>query len=258
MGTAQATAGIAKIKATDKASGISGSADVTVKAGEPEPEYNPPKEEKQPTLRLGDKSKDGWVEYLQQRLNLFVEPSPNLKEDGDFGQSTLQAVLKFQKQWGIQQDGVVGNQTWAVLRKAPPEKPSTDGRKPHTFVEKGMKARWRTEGRHGTYHKGSDTFTLLAVAVGTDTKLEGQKVNVFVTAPGSKRKGVTPKVGAPTHTTQTGEGNEHVITLEKFSTTFPSTPPGAPFENYVVEAYFDAALGGDFWSSSVRGIIVAP
>jgi peptidoglycan hydrolase-like protein with peptidoglycan-binding domain len=222
----------------------------------PEPEYKPPTEEKQPTLRQGDKSKDGWVEYLQQRLNRWVQPSPNLKEDGDFGPVTHKAVLAFQQQFGIQVDGVVGNQTWAALRRAPSEKPGTDGRQPHTFVDKGVKARWITEGRNAIYNTGSDTMTLKAVSVGTDTKLEGQKVNVFVTAPGGKRKGITPKLGPPTHKTDTGEGDEHEVVIPNFTKTFPSTPPGAAVTSYVVEAYFDGPLGGDYWTSATTQILV--
>ena len=78
---------------------------------------------RQPTLRQGDKSTDGWVEYLQQRLNDLI--NAGLKVDGEFGRGTLKAVHDFQKSRGLQDDGVVGNQTWAALRDATPEAPST-------------------------------------------------------------------------------------------------------------------------------------
>src|SRR5262249_11566330 len=132
----------------------------------PDLEFKPPDKEKQPTLRRGDKSADGWVEYLQEQLNNQLDPSPNLKVDGDFGQATPKAVRAFQEQAKIQVDGVVGNQTWAALRHGAPEKPSTDGRKPHTFVDKGAKARWFTEDDVAVYATKSDVLSLFPVSVG--------------------------------------------------------------------------------------------
>src|SRR5262245_40397871 len=41
-------------------------------------EYDAPVEEKQPTLRYGDDTVDGWVEYLQDLLNRRLKPNPNL------------------------------------------------------------------------------------------------------------------------------------------------------------------------------------
>src|SRR4029453_2962488 len=78
-------------------------------------------EARQPTLRLGDQSVDGWVEYLQKLLNAILDPSPNLKLNGNFDQATYKAVVAYQKREGLVVDGVVGNQTWASLRFANPE-----------------------------------------------------------------------------------------------------------------------------------------
>lgn len=227
-------------------------------APEPEPEFKPPIEQKQPTLRKGDKGADGWVEYLQQRLNKRLKPSPGLNTDGDFGQATHQAVLAYQRQEKLQVDGTVGNQTWASLRLADPEDPSTDRRPPHTFNEQGLEARWLSEGGLAIYFTSADAMELAVVSVGDNVKLEGEKVNVFVTAPGSKRKGVRAKIGPPLQKTQTGEGNLHQVLLANFTKTFPSTPPGADVKKYVIEGYFDQALGGDFWTSTRDEIVVKP
>src|SRR5262245_14418591 len=101
----------------------------------------------EPTLRLGDQSVDGWVEYLQQLL-LGWGFGP-LVIDGDFGNATHTAVIRFQSSRPegrtLLVDGIVGNQTWAALQEEPPEPVGTDGLAPHTFVETGAEARWLTE-----------------------------------------------------------------------------------------------------------------
>jgi hypothetical protein len=96
----------------------------------------------EPTLRVGDQSVDGWVEYLQTLLNGWGFP---IAVDGDFGQGTLGAVTGFQGQHHLLVDGVVGNQTWAALQEEAAEPVGTDGLAPHTFVESGPEARWLTE-----------------------------------------------------------------------------------------------------------------
>jgi peptidoglycan hydrolase-like protein with peptidoglycan-binding domain len=112
-----------------------------------QPDYVPPIEQSQPTLRQGDQSMDGWVEYLQELLNHWRRSDGLglIAVDGDFGPGTYNAVIAFQRDRGLQVDGTVGNQTWAALREEPPQAPSTDGRTPHTFVEVGLEARWFTE-----------------------------------------------------------------------------------------------------------------
>jgi hypothetical protein len=196
------------------------------------------------------------VEYLQQQLNQHLDPKPNLKVDGDFGAATYKALRAYQTQAGIQVDGVAGNQTWASLRHGPAEKPSTDGR-PRGFQDVGVKARWFTEDDVIVYAAKSDTLSLFPVSVGTEAKLEGATVNVFVTPPGGKRKGLAAKVGpaVSARKTKTGEGQVHEIKIPNFMKTFPATPP-ATIDKYVVEAYFDSALGGDFWSTTKGAIAV--
>ncbi len=50
-----------------------------------------------------------YIEYIQEALNLV--------SDGRFGETTHQAVLAFQAQKGLSQDGKVGRNTWNALRE---------------------------------------------------------------------------------------------------------------------------------------------
>jgi hypothetical protein len=64
-----------------------------------------------PLLRRG--SKGDKVVYLQKALNKIL--GLHLKEDGDFGLRTEEAVKKLQKQFGLKPDGEVGPKTWVVI-----------------------------------------------------------------------------------------------------------------------------------------------
>jgi hypothetical protein len=64
-------------------------------------------------LRVG--SKGSRVKTLQDALNQKVKPSPHLVPDADFGQLTKAAVLKFQREKWLVEDGVVGPCTWNAL-----------------------------------------------------------------------------------------------------------------------------------------------
>ena len=55
------------------------------------------------------------VESLQRTLNDRLEPSENLAIDGDFGPATRAAVVRFQRENGIAQTGVVKQATWNAL-----------------------------------------------------------------------------------------------------------------------------------------------
>ena len=63
-----------------------------------------------PTIVSGDRG--SFVAELQARLN---ELGWNLDVDGDFGAMTEAAVIEFQGQHGLDQDGVVGPMTWQAL-----------------------------------------------------------------------------------------------------------------------------------------------
>lgn len=71
------------------------------------------------TLRKGDRSDE--VTELQKELNrLGVRDADGkrLAEDGKFGDNTREAVIAFQRQHGLGDDGIVGKQTHAALEKA--------------------------------------------------------------------------------------------------------------------------------------------
>lgn len=53
------------------------------------------------------------VKELQRLLNLA---GANLVVDGDFGSKTLEAVLSFQREHGLDPDGIVGPKTWVKLK----------------------------------------------------------------------------------------------------------------------------------------------
>ncbi|MBO9826958.1 peptidoglycan-binding protein [Xanthomonas sp. A2111] len=70
-------------------------------------------------LKQGERGND--VEALQRQLNRMGvrdAQGKTLAEDGRFGEHTREAVLAFQKQRGLTQDGIVGNDTRAGLAAA--------------------------------------------------------------------------------------------------------------------------------------------
>ena len=71
------------------------------------------------SVHLGDTGSG--VEQIQTRL---VAHGYQVAIDGQFGQQTQQAVMRFQKNKGLTQDGIVGPITWAKLQ-APPSSSSS-------------------------------------------------------------------------------------------------------------------------------------
>jgi hypothetical protein len=144
---------------------------------QPKPREEPPPETDEPTLRHGDQSVDGWVEYLQTLLEHWGHgPVPH---DGDFEDTTLGAVRAFQRRMkatnpGVMVDGIVGHQTWALLREEDPRPPSTDGREPHTYVEHGPEARWNREDEGILYDTNQDWLAMGAFVVG-DVSIEASQ-----------------------------------------------------------------------------------
>jgi peptidoglycan hydrolase-like protein with peptidoglycan-binding domain len=66
-----------------------------------------------PVLKQG--SKGDWVVCLQNALNhLGYGP---LTSDGNFGPKTTDVIKKFQKNLGLQADGIVGEKTWLAIDK---------------------------------------------------------------------------------------------------------------------------------------------
>ncbi|MCE7936996.1 hypothetical protein DCC79_00305 [bacterium] len=67
-----------------------------------------------PTLRRGDRGM--WVKELQVMLNTAdLVPLKSLVPDGDFGAATELHVAEFQRRRGLQDDGIVGANTWHAL-----------------------------------------------------------------------------------------------------------------------------------------------
>ena len=92
----------------------------------------PAKDESFPTLRKGDKGP--WVTKAQTELAQRGYSLGSSGIDGDFGPATESAVKKFQRDWGLDQDGVIGPKTWSVLTSAPVKE------KTYTVTVKGLTA----------------------------------------------------------------------------------------------------------------------
>jgi len=214
----------------------------------PKLEFAPPAEAKEPTLRKGDKSGDAWVEYLQTALNYHI--NAGLEVDGDFGGRTLKAVKAFQRKYkkqGVLEDGIVGDQTWSYLREGAPAKPKTDGRKPHSYVEKGAEARWFKEKDWVIYDYGGDALLMMALSLGDVALVENRKVRIRVVNPAGVQKVLDRPVGPAI--TETKDQRVHMVAIQQFSTLFDEAHTGnADGGDYQVTAYLPADLGGDTYT----------
>ena len=70
---------------------------------------------------------DDDVRDLQMFLNDYGYTDPPIEEDGKFGPGTKSAVRYFQKQMGIQEDGIVGNDTRSYMQSTVADKQSLIG-----------------------------------------------------------------------------------------------------------------------------------
>ena len=80
----------------------------------PEPQPSPAKT--QPTIRKGNKNV--YVKELQTMLDKLGYSLGICGIDGDFGTATEKAVREFQRDNGLEQDGVCGPKTWQALQAA--------------------------------------------------------------------------------------------------------------------------------------------
>lgn len=204
----------------------------------PEPEFVPPVETDEPTLRLHDTKPDGWVEYLQELLNAYGN---HLSVDGHFGNATHQAVLAFQSARGLMVDGVVGNQTWAALREEAARPPSTDGREPHTYEELGPEARWVTEDSAVQYDPARDTIYVVAYNTG----------NVPLTPGHFRATGRVTIHGGTPHTSEM-DFLEVAQPGDALYFGFTEVKARTGTGTILIEAYLPHELGGDFTSREVE------
>ena len=75
------------------------------------------KDDAMPTLRKG--SKGDAVKQLQTLLKQRGYSLGSWGVDGDFGKATEAAVKQFQRDWGLEVDGIAGPQTWKMLMSTP-------------------------------------------------------------------------------------------------------------------------------------------
>jgi hypothetical protein len=190
------------------------------------------------------------VEYLQELLGLKLHK--DIKVDGDFGQTTVNAVLAFQKSAGLEVDGTVGNQTWAALRDGAPEKPSTDQRAPHSFEETGKQARWYMKDLQAMYDPALDELQLMAISTG-EQPIDDNKATVRITPPNGKAKVVAVVIGPPDGKPFGDQAEPYTVKLKNFKATFLAATPEVKPEDCTVEAYFDQEIGGE----SFKGAIIS-
>ena len=128
----------------------------------------------EPTLRRGDRSADGWVEYLQTQLKANTDLHlPTLVEvTGTFDEVTHWAVVELQVFEGLQsKNGVVGNETWAALLRDPDYVPPGHDGTGGGYVDRGLHLRFQDGPR---YENEEDRLTFTAFSVGTVEPAEGE------------------------------------------------------------------------------------
>lgn len=76
-------------------------------------------------IKLGSRGKD--VRFIQSKLGL--------NQDGVFGPKTKACVIEFQRAYALVADGIVGPQTWAVLKTVKFEEESLDTSQPAQIYE---------------------------------------------------------------------------------------------------------------------------
>lgn len=75
------------------------------------------KDDALPTIRRGDKGP--YVTKAQTALKQRGYSLGSAGIDGDFGKATEAAVKQFQRDWGLDADGVIGPKTWKMLESTP-------------------------------------------------------------------------------------------------------------------------------------------
>jgi hypothetical protein len=96
---------------------------------------------------------------------------------------------------------------------------------------------------------GVDVFLLPDVP-----DIDKKKATVRVTPPGGKPKTIEIELGAPNQRMDDNQGNVHIVKLKNFRKTFKIGEREATDEElkqYVIEAYLEQSLGGDFIKTTI-------
>jgi len=212
----------------------------------------------QPTLRIKDDNADGWVEYAQRLLNKWVkglkEPIKGVQVDtvnGDFDQKMQDKVKAFQGNVGCKVvDGVIGNETWSMLREGKQEAVGTDGRQPHSFEQKDAQARFATEktGEAG-YKANEDSYFLFVVSTG-EQPVDDFHVTLKITQPEGASHTHSVKIGPVTNPSGDGQGDFHTAEFKNFKKLFRLEKGVEPLD-CMADAYLDKEIGGDRFTRKV-------
>jgi len=213
----------------------------------PDDEFAPPPKSKQPTLRKGDESPDGWVEYAQRLLN---KNKLGVTVNGVFDGAMEAKVKKFQGDNNCQIDGVIGNETWSMLREGPHEAVGTDGRKPHTFEQKNAQARFVTERPDSTGYDASDDSYFIRIVSTGEQPIDKFHATLKVTQPDQTSHTHKVEIGAAKFPSPDGQGNFHVVDVKPFKRVF-GLKKGVDPLTCSVDAYLDDDIGGDRWTGPV-------
>jgi putative peptidoglycan binding protein len=204
-------------------------------------DFVPPPKSKQPTLRKGDDNSDGWVEYAQRLLN---KNKMGVTVNGNFDAAMEAKVKQFQAANACQADGVIGNETWSVLREGPKEKVGTDGRAAHSFEERGPQGRFVTERPDVTgYDASEDLYFMFVVSTG-EQPIDDFFATIKVTQPDGTSHTHKIKIGKATSPSPDGQGNIHSVQVRQFKQVFKLKPGVDPIA-CTVDAYLDDKIGGD-------------
>lgn len=216
-------------------------------------------ETQEPTLRRGDHSLDGWVEYAQALLNqrLSFDSELDYRElsvDGDFGNRTHNAVVAFQRHNDLAVDGIVGNQTWAALRGEVAQTPGTDGRARGTFVEHGFEARWFMEDWGAVYWIDDDRLVLTAVNTGTDPIAGDNVLQPSVTVINNGAPHALDDVRFHHDAGHAVSGDQFVFVFDGLRSTISDLEP----YRLEVHATMPPEYGGDVLATAVTGLPPEP
>lgn len=213
----------------------------------PDDDFAPPPKSKQPTLRKGDKSPDGWVEYAQRLMN---KNKLGVTVNGDFDGDMETKVKQFQGDNKCLVDGIIGNETWSMLREGPREAVGTDKRKPHSFEQKNAQARFVTERPDATgYNASEDRFFMLIVSVG-EQPIDKFHATLKVTQPDQTSHTHKIEIGPVKFPSPDGQGNFHEVEVKQFKRVFGLKPDVDPLK-CTVDAFLDSDIGGDRWTGPV-------